>query len=49
MVSVWDLEQVEEEAADQGNMAMWEQDAQDQFQRQETEQRKASVAKDLLY
>ena len=44
-VSVWDLEQVEEEAHQDGNWAMWEQEAQDQMAAQES--RKNAARKDF--
>lgn len=41
-VSIWDLAAMEEEAHEQGKMAVWEEDAQQQFARQEERARKAS-------
>lgn len=46
-VSVWDLEQVEEEAHQEGKMAVWEQEAQDQMTRQEERSRSQSIASDF--
>ena len=42
-VSVWDLEQVEEEAHQDGRMAVWEQEAQDQMARQDQRDRQAGI------
>jgi len=46
-VSVWDLEAVEEEAHQDGKMAMWEEEAQKQFERQENAQRQQSIERDF--
>lgn len=46
-VSVWDLGQVEEEAHQEGKLAMWEQEAQDQFARQDMAQRSQAVDADF--
>lgn len=46
-VSVWDLGQVEEEAHQEGNLAVWEQEAQDQMARQDAAQRSAAIDKDF--
>ena len=46
-VSVWDLEQVEEEAHQDGNFAVWEQEAQDQMARQETSKRQSAIQQDF--
>jgi len=46
-VSVWDLEAVEEEAHQDGNLAMWEEEAQQQFARQEERQRSEGIARDF--
>lgn len=47
-VSVWDLEQVEEEAHQDGNFAVWEKEAQDQMYRQEEAQRRTALENDGL-
>ena len=46
-VSVWDLEQIEEEAHQDGNLAVWEEEAQQQMQRQETASREQSILSDM--
>ena len=46
-VSVWDLEQIEEEAHQDGNFAVWEEEAQQQMQRQETASREQSILSDM--
>lgn len=46
-VSVWDLGQVEDEAHQEGNLAVWEQEAQDQMVRQDAAQRSAAIDKDF--
>ena len=46
-VSVWDLEQVENEAAQDGNFAVWEKEAQEQMARQESAQREAGIQRDM--
>ena len=46
-VSVWDLGQVEEEAHQEGKLAMWEQEAQDQFSRQDSDQRSRAIDSDF--
>ena len=48
MVSVWDLGQIEEQAEQEGKMAVWEQEAQDQMARQDTASREDAIKKDLL-
>jgi hypothetical protein len=45
-VSVWDLEQIEEEAHEQGNWAVWESEAQEQMARQDSAMRKSSIDAD---
>jgi len=47
-VSVWDLEQVENEAHQDGNFAMWEKEAQEQMARQESDSRLSGLEKDGL-
>jgi len=46
-VSVWDLEAVEEEAHQDGNFAVWEEEAQKQLARQENAQREANIMSDF--
>jgi len=46
-VSVWDLEQVEEQARNEGGYAMWEQEAQDLFAEQDNNRRQAGVLRDM--
>ena len=46
-VSVWDLEQVEEEAHQDGKMAVWEEEAQQQMARQDAAQREKSIQQDF--
>ncbi|KAL1519927.1 hypothetical protein AB1Y20_023415 [Prymnesium parvum] len=46
-VSVWALEQVEEEAHQDGNFAVWEKEAQEQMARQEAATRARSIQQDL--
>lgn len=45
-VSVWDLEQVEEEAHQDGNFAVWEEEAQAQMARQDSAMRKSAIESD---
>jgi len=45
-VSVWDLEQVEEQARTEGGVAVWEQEAQDQFAK-DAAAREAGVMRDM--
>ena len=46
-VSVWDLEAVEEEAHQDGNFAVWEEEAQKQLERQETASREQGIMQDF--
>ncbi|KAL3910162.1 MAG: hypothetical protein SGPRY_009158 [Prymnesium sp.] len=46
-VSVWELEQVEEEAHQDGNFAVWEKEAQEQMARQESAARARSIQDDM--
>ena len=46
-VSVWYLEQVENEAAQDGNFAVWDKEAQEQMARQESAQREAGIQRDM--
>ena len=46
-VSVWDLEQVEEEAHQDGKMAVWEEEAQAQMARQDNAQRQQQIQQDF--
>jgi hypothetical protein len=46
-VSVWDLEQIELEAHQDGNMAMWEDEAQAQMARQDSAMRKNALETDF--
>jgi len=46
-VSVWDLEAVEEEAAQSGKMAVWEEEAQQQMARQDERQRQEGIQRDF--
>jgi hypothetical protein len=45
-VSVWDLEQVEEEAHAEGKLAVWEDEAQAQMARQDSAMRKKAIDTD---
>jgi hypothetical protein len=45
-VSVWDLGQVEEEAHQDGNLAVWEDEAQKQMARQDQAMRQKSIDSD---
>jgi len=45
-VSVWDLEAIEEEAHQDGKLAMWEEEAQQQFARQDEAMRKKAIDQD---
>ena len=46
-VSVWDLAQVEEEAHQDGKLAVWEEEAQAQMARQDSAMRKSSIERDF--
>ena len=45
-MSVWDLEQVEEEAHAEGKLAVWEDEAQAQMARQDSAMRKKAIDTD---
>ena len=45
-VSVWDLEAVEEEAHQEGKLAVWEEEAQAQMARQDSAMRKSAIEGD---